>query len=185
MRPDVVLVEGPPDADEALRWVKTTEMRPPVALLVYRPDAPQRAAYYPFAVYSPEWQALRYAGEQDVPVRFMDLPLAHQLALEEREVKPTRTEAPPEASAEEAPDDPDTFDPQRVRREPFYYLARAAGYTDPELWWEHQFEQRRRVDDSFEAILEAIQALREAVVPDDSPRERRETLREAWGKEQS
>ncbi|SDJ81679.1 hypothetical protein SAMN05421823_101182 [Catalinimonas alkaloidigena] len=190
MQPDLVLIEGPPDADDVLEWVTTTEMKPPVALLIYRPDEPQRAAYYPFAVYSPEWQAMRYAGEKGIPMRFMDLPLLHQLALQEAEQKESQ-EALPETVATQPTSeeetstpmtdvDPDAFDPKRVRQEPFHYLARAAGYTDSELWWEHQFEQRMRVDDSFEAIGEAMQALRESVVPDDSPRERRETLREAW-----
>ena len=55
-------------------------MRPPVALLVYAPDEPRRAVYYPFAAFSPEWQAMRYALAHGVPVRFMDLPQAHQLA---------------------------------------------------------------------------------------------------------
>ena len=61
MGPDAVLVEGPPDAEDVLLLLARPEMVPPVALLVYPPDAPQDAAYYPFAGFSPEWQALRYA----------------------------------------------------------------------------------------------------------------------------
>ena len=36
-------------------------MRPPVALLAYAADEPGRAVFYPFARFSPEWQAIRYA----------------------------------------------------------------------------------------------------------------------------
>ena len=49
-------------------------MQPPVALLVYAPDDPGYGAYYPFAEYSPEWQAIRYGllnrhpGAHDGPV---------------------------------------------------------------------------------------------------------------------
>src|SRR5262245_24983019 len=83
LNPDVVLIEDPPDADGVLPLASHPDMRPPVALLVYRPDAPRRAMFYPFAEFSPEWQAIRFAQERDVPVRFMDLPMAFQLAREE------------------------------------------------------------------------------------------------------
>ena len=38
-------------------------MRPPVALLVYAPDGPRVATFYPMADFSPEWVALRWALE--------------------------------------------------------------------------------------------------------------------------
>jgi len=80
LNPDILLVEGPPDGDEMLPLVAHPQMQPPVALLVYRPDQPQQAVYYPFAIFSPEWQGINYALTQGIPVRFMDLPLVHQLA---------------------------------------------------------------------------------------------------------
>src|SRR5690349_13492196 len=70
-RPDCVLVEGPPDAAAVLPLLAHPEMKPPVALLVYVPEEPARSVYYPFAVYSPEWQAIDYALRSHVPVRFM------------------------------------------------------------------------------------------------------------------
>jgi len=92
--PDIVLVEGPPDAQEVLPLLAHEGMAPPVALLVYDPAAPRRAAFYPFAVFSPEWQALRYALDRGVPARFMDLPQAVHLALDE-ESSPTNRPSPP------------------------------------------------------------------------------------------
>src|ERR1700750_3315582 len=74
LKPDAVLVEGPPDADGLLALAAHDTMRPPVALPVSPPDEPKRAAFFPFAVFSPEWQAIRYAFGNEVPVRFMDLP---------------------------------------------------------------------------------------------------------------
>src|SRR5262245_44669350 len=82
LRPDVLLVEGPPDAAEVLPLLAHPAMQPPVALLLYVPETPRRAVYYPFALFSPEWQAIHYALSHDIPVRFMDLPQAHQLALD-------------------------------------------------------------------------------------------------------
>ena len=82
LRPDVILVEGPPDAADVLPLLTHSEMEPPVALLIYAPQAPKKAVYYPFAVFSPEWQALRYGLLNQIPVRFMDLPQCYQLAEE-------------------------------------------------------------------------------------------------------
>ena len=75
-RPDIVLIEGPPEADGLVPLAADPEMRPPVALLGYVPGEAQAAAFWPFAVFSPEWQAIRYALAADVPVRFCDLPAA-------------------------------------------------------------------------------------------------------------
>jgi hypothetical protein len=80
-RPDVVLIEGPPEADGLVALAADEQMRPPVALLGYVPGQPKQAVFWPFAVFSPEWQALGYALDAGVPVRFCDLPAAHQLAM--------------------------------------------------------------------------------------------------------
>jgi hypothetical protein len=80
LRPDCLLVEGPPDAADALPLLRHSQMKPPVALLIYPPDQPQRAVFYPFAVFSPEWQALDYGLSREIAVRFMDLPQSHRLA---------------------------------------------------------------------------------------------------------
>jgi len=139
LRPDAVLVEGPPDADDVLPLMAHPEMKPPVVLLVYPPDTPQNAAYYPFAEFSPEWQTLRYALAHGVTVRFVDLP--RSLDLDE------------EGEASE------------VREDPIGLLPNAAGYEDRELWWERQVEQRRDATDLFDAILTAMAALREGYEP--------------------
>src|SRR5205823_13577255 len=81
LAPDAVLIEGPPEAAPVIPLAAHPEIRPPVALLVYVPDEPRRAVYYPFAVFSPEWQALRFAAERGIPARFIDLPQAHWMAL--------------------------------------------------------------------------------------------------------
>jgi hypothetical protein len=160
LRPDLVLIEGPPDAEEALALAARPETEPPVALLVWAVDEPRRAVYYPFAVFSPEWQAIRWAAEQGVPARFCDLPQSIQLALEKKDEEP---------KAEEGPRDPLHDDPLGV-------LAEAAGYTDRELWWEQQIEQRRDPAGLFEGILAAMTELRgRARAPDG-----REALREAF-----
>lgn len=165
--PDIVLVEGPPDAHEVLPLLTDGTMRPPVALLIYAPETPQRAVFYPFTVFSPEWQALSFALTQGIPARFIDLPQTIQFAQ-------SRPEEDPAAAAEGQQAEPvPTTEP--LRDDPIGVLAEAAGYTDHELWWEHQIEQRRDATDLFGGIMEAMTALRtETAHP-----ERREALREA------
>ena len=150
--PDCVLVEGPPDGEAVLPLAVDPAMRPPVALLIYPEGQPQRAAYYPFAAFSPEWQAIRHALARGVALRFMDLPLAHLFAEEDR-----RAAEPPEPAADAA-DPADHSAP--LREDPLGLLAEAAGYTDRELWWEHQVEQRQDPTGLFEGILEAMAAIR-------------------------
>lgn len=87
LKPDIVLVEGPPEADEILQWANHAELKPPVAILCYRPDNPQQSSFYPFAEFSPEWQAILYARKNNIPVKFMDLPAAHQFAIEDEKRK--------------------------------------------------------------------------------------------------
>jgi Family of unknown function (DUF5682) len=164
-QPEVVLIEGPPEADSLVALAGAEEMRAPVALLAYpagtaaaRIPAPRtaagagtpaaagtRAAFWPFAEFSPEWQALRWAVAREVPVRFIDLPAAVRFAVPE-----------PPASGE--------------RVDPLGALAEAAGYDDPERWWEDVVEHRHdppsSVDDlaaalrPFAAIAEAMTEVR-------------------------
>src|SRR3954470_19189417 len=80
-RPQAVLIEGPPEADALVGLAADPAMRPPVALLSHVVDDPARAAFWPFAEFSPEWVALRWAAKAGAEVRFIDLPAAHSLAL--------------------------------------------------------------------------------------------------------
>jgi hypothetical protein len=160
LRPDAVLVEGPPDGNAVIGMAAHPEIRPPVALLVYPPDAPRRAAVYPFAAFSPEWQAIRYALAGEVPVRFIDLPVANRVGEDEAEDAPTPALAP---GGREVPE---------VAEDPIGWLARAAGDADPERWWERMVEQRASDEGVFDAIAEAMAALRESA-PEPVPAEAR------------
>ena len=174
LQPDCVLIEGPPEADALLALAGAEGMEPPVALLLYAPEAPQYAAFYPFAEFSPEWQALRYALRQGVLVQFMDLPQTHGLALaKERETAPAVDVPTPDP--QEGRDDPD------LRHDPLGWLGQAAGYGGGEEWWEHTVEQRQDGAELFTAIGEALTAVRAETPPlQDAFEARREKLREAF-----
>lgn len=156
LEPDIVLVEGPPEAEAVLPLLMHNQMRPPVALLVYAPDQPQQAVYYPFAVFSPEWQALRYGLQRQLPVRFMDLPQSHRFGLsqQDNEGENPAADGPTDPEGELQPLSP------KVRQDPLSLLAQAAGYSDGERWWEHLVEQRQDSTELFAAILKAMTVLR-------------------------
>ncbi len=166
LQPDIVLVEGPPDAQGVLSLITHQEMQPPVALLIYAPENPKHAVYYPFTYFSPEWQALRYALEHTLPARFMDLPQAIQLA--KREVEAVLSDEPG------AEPQPVTVQAPSLEDDPLVQLAQAAGYSDYERWWEEQIEQRHDVTNLFESIMEAMSELRMGKPPKDEEETQRE-----------
>ncbi|GGQ55049.1 DUF5682 family protein [Couchioplanes azureus] len=208
-RPSVLLVEGPPEADDLVGWVADPGLEPPVALLGYAPDDPRRSAFWPFAVFSPEWQAIRWAVRQGIPVRFFDLPYAYRLTDGATPASPPAA-GPPSTDPSSAPSSPDPSSapsspnpspgppspdspsvsplpgppaappagdggsPERVRPvDPIGELARAAGYDDPERWWEDVVEHRGMP--AFAAIAEAMAAIRETSAEDPE-----DLLREAY-----
>jgi len=149
LEPDVVLVEGPPDADGIAAAAAHPEMRPPVAILVYAPDAPRRAVFYPFAAFSPEWVALRYALDRGLPVRFMDLAQSYRMQADDI------------AGADEP------FERPELRRDPLAAIAAAAGFSDGERWWDRMVEHRHDDADAFAALGELMAGVRAQFAADD------------------
>lgn len=212
--PDIVLIEGPPEADDLVELAKDPELEPPVALLAHVPGEPSRAAFWPFAMFSPEWQAIRHAVEAGVPVRFCDLPAAHSLASRPdtpedgprgadpeggraRDAEPQEGRAPDPGPPDSEPREGKAPEPgsrgshprdagddaatPALRTDPIGVLAHAAGYDDPERWWEDAVEHRG--DTPFQVIAEAMAAVREGYVADTYEARReafmRRTIRKA------
>ncbi|MFJ8432666.1 DUF5682 family protein [Kitasatospora sp. NPDC094019] len=147
LRPDAVLVEGPPEAEPVLGLAAAKDMVPPVALLAHAADDPSRAAFWPYAEFSPEWVAIRHAVDRGVPLRFIDLPAGHSFA-------------------EVGGEDDGVEEDAHLPRDPIARLAEAAGHDDPERWWEDVVEHRRPADGEdalapFAAVAEAMTVLRE------------------------
>ncbi|MFE6663159.1 DUF5682 family protein [Streptomyces sp. NPDC057697] len=190
-RPRAVLVEGPPEADALLSLAADERMRPPVALLAHAVDDPGQSAFWPMAAFSPEWVALRWGLEHGVPVRFIDLPAAHSLAMARA------AEHAADGAGDEGRDGPGETDgvagladapgeagpAARAPVDPIGVLAEAAGHDDPERWWEDVVEHRAgdggAVDPGapFAALAEAMTALREVHGDGGHPRD---AVREAY-----
>lgn len=192
-QPDCVLIEGPADADPLLAWAGDSGLVPPVAILAWDVTQPGRSSFWPLAAFSPEWQAVQWAVQADVPVRFIDLPSTISLVEDEPAAPSGSDAAAPEPAGDAGGDEPTTDQPvpdeaatgeprtdqpraeeaaaPPVRTDPIARLAAAAGYDDPEAWWDDAVELRS-VGDPFDALLEAMGELR-AQKPEEDP----ETLR--------
>ncbi len=124
--PELVLVEGPSDLNSQMEWLCHPGTRFPAAILAYTRQPPVRTVLWPFAVYSPEIQAILWANEHGVECRFMDLPSSVFLALRPWPA-PVREE---DGEAEEAP-----------TTESVYQLLEAVTGEDHDTFWERNFEQ--------------------------------------------
>jgi len=173
--PDCVVIEGPPELDALVPLAAHPDLVPPVAALVYAAGSPRRAAFYPFAVFSPEWVALQWSIRREVEVRFADLSGVHMLAPnagreDPEDGEPAGQDAPQDDERESAP----RRAPSAVPLDPIGELARVAGYDDPERWWEDAIEHRRDSTlDRFAMLSEAMATVR-SKAPADAENDRRE-----------
>ena len=167
LRPSLVLVEGPSDASDLLPMLADAAMTPPVALLTYAADDPGRAIFWPFATFSPEYQAVCWAVRHRVGVRFIDIPASWRLAapVQADDGAPGPKESAITCETEQSP----------LERDPIGVLAAAGGYEDGESWWRDVIEENPVSAPIFAAISEAMTALREASPPPHG----QEAIREA------
>jgi len=169
---DIILIEGPPEADPLIGHVRG--LAPPVAILAHAADRRGRAAFWPFAEFSPEWQAVRYAAELGRPVRFIDLPAATVLA--DQGDGPGQDDEDGVVSTEDV-----AAEASPISADPLGWLSAAAGHDDPERWWEDVVEHRLGGDplELFTAVAEAMTELRQAARADGWRASVREQRREA------
>jgi hypothetical protein len=181
-QPDAVLIEGPADADPLLHWVLADGMTPPLALLGYAPDRPQTAAFWPYAIFSPEWQAMTYAMQRDIQVAFCDLPASAVLARWPRGQPQDDDDDDDLAQSADTPDET-VPTPLLEQHDPLAVLAQAGGYDDPERWWDDLVESRLDSSSPFPMITAAMAELR-MIMGQDGRYAKREARREAYMRQQ-
>jgi hypothetical protein len=187
-RPELVLIEGLDDATELLPDVTRKQTRPPIAILAYTDTLPVRTLVYPFARYSPEYQAICWAHEHDARAEFFDLPSDVFLGLQDTEIEMLErkrreaSEAPaaaPGESPEAADAAPSPVGVPEPRQSLYQQIAEQAGERDYDTYWERHFEHNATPDGYHGATAELGRALRE--LEEDAPRWRAENLvREAY-----
>jgi hypothetical protein len=186
LQPAAVLIEGPPEADPLIPYAAAPEMRPPVALLAYAKDDPSSAIFFPFAVFSPEWQAMRWSLKHHRPVRFIDWPAAMSLAWRSaqedagQEEDPAAEEQTVDSTSDSASDAQPSQAPAQLSpfdHDPLDRLAEVSGHADGEALWNALVESRGAAREVFAAIAEAMTTLRSAT--DEQHRGSAAALREA------
>ena len=93
-RPDVVLIEGPADFDFLIDDIVSKNLLPPFAIMAYTKEVPIETVLYPFAVYSPEYQAILWARENNKECHFFDLESNIMLGLESKNEDEIISDAP-------------------------------------------------------------------------------------------
>lgn len=174
-QPDIVLIEAPADTESVIEQIKNesfAKIKPPVAILTYDPKELERASYLPFASFSPEWIAIKYGLENDVPIKCIDLPMMHSLVLKNDQEHDQK--APEEFTAEE-------LQALEMRSDPLLQISKLAGYSDSERWWESIVENRDDAEGVFIMIDEIMTTLREEL---DLPESQETLVREAFMRKQ-
>ena len=131
VHPATVLIEGPVEYAALLPSLQDPRTVPPVALLSL---GERTASYYPLAEFSPEWVALRWAGQHGAEAAFID----RSACL--RDVDDPRDDARGAVAR--------TLQAERylARSRSLDALARRLGCRDHDEVWEHLFEDRATAD---------------------------------------
>jgi hypothetical protein len=92
-KPQCILIEGPGNANNCISSLIHENSKPPISIYCSLKDTNgvlgdkdgTYHCYYPFLEYSPEYQALKLAHKQNIPVFFIDLPYGEYLIYANKE----------------------------------------------------------------------------------------------------
>ncbi|KQO17912.1 DUF5682 family protein [Paenibacillus sp. Leaf72] len=145
--PTAVLIEGPSDATGEIKHLTHAATELPAAILAFTEELPVRTVLWPFAVYSPEFQAMKWAKEHGASAAFIDLPSSVTLALQDAlRSKGKKPSAVPEGEE---------------KRSIYSRIAELAGESDYDMYWERSFEHNANPGAYREAILAFSAEMRE------------------------
>lgn len=156
VNPQLVLIEGPSDLSGLIEQLCAEEAVLPAAILAYTESPPVRTVLYPFAGFSPEYQAILWARKNGAEVRFCDLPSGCALEYYARQNAPEN-------------------EPDPEERESVYERIEQMTGLDNDTFWEYNFEQAESLDELLAAVGEYGRGLREF-----SPDDEHNALREAY-----
>ncbi|WP_411551663.1 DUF5682 family protein [Paenibacillus lautus] len=142
--PTAVLIEGPSDASGEIRHLVHATTKPPVAILAFTEEVPVQTVLWPFAVYSPEYQAMKWAQEHGAYAAFIDLPSSSAVCLQELRRSPVggsggeESEAGKPGSVSGAAEPSDDSLP--AGKSVYERIAELAGEYDYDMYWERSYE---------------------------------------------
>lgn len=148
--PSVILIEGPADASDMIFHLAKKGVKPPVALLAYTNELPIETVLYPFADYSPEYQAICWGIKKKREVRFIDLPTDIMLRLRQEKHK------------EEKNNEAAEF--YKYHNGLYDQLADRYGEDDYESHWERNFEHNLNKDTFQKGLALQSAEIRDMVI---------------------
>ncbi|WP_158963343.1 DUF5682 family protein [Myroides fluvii] len=148
-KPKCILIEGPSDATAMIPSIAKQEVKPPLALLAYTTALPIETVLYPFASYSPEYQAICWGIKHKCEVRFIDLPTQVMLRLQQERKREIDEEA-------------QSF--YAYHNGLYETVAQYSGETDYENYWERNFEHNLNAETFRERLIYQTQEMRQCVV---------------------
>uniref|UniRef100_UPI00406D49E3 DUF5682 family protein n=1 Tax=Paenibacillus sp. FSL L8-0436 TaxID=2954686 RepID=UPI00406D49E3 len=159
LQPTAVLIEGPSDASDEIRHLTHKVTKPPVAILAFTDELPVRTVLWPFAVYSPEYQGMKWAKENGAEALFIDFPSSVTLGLQDmkRQQRGSGQEAKPAAVEAEEPSAAVMQDEESL----YSRIARLAGEYDYDMYWERNYEHNANAGAYRAAVLSFSAQMRE------------------------
>ena len=133
VQPEMVLIEGPIDATPLIDVLADKDTEPPIAILGFRTDDTPGSALWPFASYSPEYVAIRWAQQHGRRAAFIDIATGTSLAVDQ------------EPGHHLADDDAGSNLNARC--------AERTGFRSFDEFWDASFETPRHDPESFRAAL--------------------------------
>lgn len=145
VQPVLVLVEGPRDATRLIPYLFDADTVPPIAILGYRTEGSAHSVVYPFATYSPEYVALKWAVDHAVAAELIDITTGEALAADpDAPADGDRDDAAAVAAERDlAASEDEAGDPSEAA------IAVAHGFRSFEELWEAWFEAPDHAPDDF------------------------------------
>ncbi len=144
-QPKLVLIEGPCDLNEQMLNISHSETKPPIAILAYTKEAPVRTILYPYAEYSPEYQAICWCAKRSVECRFIDLPSEVFLALERDRYAPETVKRENLDAGDLNTSDVHAEDEQQHEESIYELLDVQTGEDGHETFWERVLEHSETI----------------------------------------
>ncbi|UHA73661.1 DUF5682 family protein [Paenibacillus sp. 481] len=185
IRPTAVLIEGPSDATPEIRHLTNEVTKPPIAILAFTDHLPVRTVLWPFAAYSPEYQAMKWAAQNGALAAFIDLPSSATIALQdvraasgdEREAGDqfeaesdseaesiSKSTSKSKTKSEQHDSHPlaQSAEEESYKQQSIYArIAEIAGEHDYDMYWERNYEHNLNVGAYQEAIIAFSSQMRE------------------------
>ena len=184
-KPGLVLIEGPSDLNDRMDGLVSEEAQLPAAILAYTKEPPVQTVLYPYAEFSPEYQAILWAKQNGAQARFIDLPsgitLGYYKELRRREEEAEKEAADRELSDKKTEDTDAAEEKTPEKKKSVYERIEQVTGVPHDTFWEYTFEGCESREDLAAAMENYGASLREFSEKDeDDFKAEHEALRECW-----